>query len=435
MKIFTTYRVKINNFNNVFVATVDVYRLAVNFFINVALNEWGILKDINLPLERRRAVEQVTHSNKNKHKPKYDFDSKFYKFPSYMRRAAITEAIGKVFSYKSNYAIWEENPQGKAPSRPIAGYTYPAMYKDNCFVRTGTYTARVKVWIRNTWDWIDVKLCKSDVDYIQRHCKTRKECVPTLRKRGKNWYLDFAFEEKVELNDKPIDKQVIIGVDLGINNACVCSAMLSDGTVIGRKMLSLPIEKDSLNHKLNKIKKAQQYGAKKMPRLWASVKGVNSYIATKTAQFIVDVAHLYHADVIVFEHLNLQGKKKGAKKQRLHHWKAQAVQRIVADKAHRLGMRVSTVCAWDTSALAFDGSGKVIRDKDNYSMCTFQTGKRYNCDLNASYNIGARYYIREILKSLPVKVRLGIEAKVPKCTKRTICTLSTLISLNAELAV
>lgn len=435
MKLVTTYKVKIKDSNGAFNNTVDIYRQVVDYLIDVVLNEWEGIKNIERPLEKRKAIEDLVHLTKSNLRSKYDFDFKFYKFPSYMRRAAIAEAIGKVSSYKSNYANWEENPQGKAPSRPIAGYTYPAMYRDNCFVRTGTYTARVKVWIRNTWDWVDVKLRKSDVDYIQRHCRTRKECVPTLRKRGKNWYLDFAFEEKVELSDKPIDKQVIIGVDLGINNACVCSAMLSDGTVIGRKMLSLPIEKDSLNHKLNKIKKAQQHGAKKMPRLWASAKGVNNYIATKTSQFIIDVAHLYHADVIVFEHLNLQGKKKGAKKQRLHHWKAQAVQRIVTDKAHRLSMRVSTVCAWNTSALAFDGSGKVIRDKDNYSMCTFQTGKRYNCDLNASYNIGARYYIREILKSLPVKVRLDVQAKVPELSRRTTCTLSTLTNLNAELAV
>ena len=435
VKLLTSYSVKLKESHKSFVATTNIYRQAVDFLIDVVMREWDVISAIKLPLERRSTVEHLTHQTKIILHPKYDFDSKFYKFPIYLRRAAIAEAIGKVSSYKSNYANWEENPQGKAPSRPIAGYIYPVMYRYNCFVRTGTYTARVKVWIRNTWDWIDVKLRKSDVDYIQRHCKTRKECVPTLRKRGKNWYLDFAFEEKVELSDKPIDKQVIIGVDLGINNACVCSAMLSNGTVIGRKMLSLPIEKDSLNHKLNKIKKAQQHGARKMPRLWANAKSVNNHIATKTAQFIIDVAHLYHADVIVFEHLNLQGKKKGAKKQRLHHWKAQAVQRIVADKAHRLGMRVSTVCAWNTSALAFDGSGKVIRDKDNYSICTFQIGKRYNCDLNASYNIGARYFIREILKSLPAKVRLGIEAKVPECSKRITCTLSTLISLNAELVV
>ena len=97
-------------------------------------------------------------------------------------------------------------------------------------------------------------------------------------------------------------------------------------------------------------------------------------------------------------------------------------------------MRIRHICAWNTSALAFDGSGKVKRDEDNYSMCTFTTGKRYHCDLSASYNIGARYFIREILKSLPAKARLGIEAKVPQCTKRTTCTLATLLSLNAELA-
>ena len=112
----------------------------------------------------------------------------------------------------------------------------------------------------------------------------------------------------------------------------------------------------------------------------------------------------------------------------------QAVQQIVSCKAHHEGMRISRVCAWNSSKFTFDGSGSVERDKDNYSMCTFTSGKRYNCDLSASYNIGARYFIREILKSLPVKVRLGIEAKVPSCSKRTTCTLATLINLNAELA-
>ena len=69
----------------------------------------------------------------------------------------------------------------------------------------------------------------------------------------------------------------------------------------------------------------------------------------------------------------------------------------------------------------------------SYSLCKFKNGKVYNCDLNASYNIGARYFIREILKSLPATVRLDIEAKVPECSKRSTCTLSTLINLNAGL--
>ena len=431
MKIFSTYKVKIKDSHKAFGNTIDLYRKVTDFFIEICLAEWNAISQLN-GKNRNNMVEHLAIATEKYPSPKYPIP--FYKFPSYLRRAAISEAIGKVSSYKSNLANWQENPQGKEPGLPVAGYIYPAMYKDNCFVRTGTYTAELKVWIHNTWDWISVQLRKSDVDYIQHHCRSRKECIPTLRRRGKNWYLDFSFEEKVELTNKPITQQIIIGVDLGINNACTCSAMRSDGTVIGRKILSLPREKDSLNHKLNKIKKAQQHGARKMPRLWARVKGVNLDIAHKTAQFIADVAALYSADVIVFEHLDITGKKKGSKKQNLHHWRAQAVQRIVADKAHRVGMRIRRICAWNTSALAFDGSGKVKRDEDNYSMCTFTTGKRYHCDLSASYNIGARYFIREILKSLPAKARLGIEAKVPQCTKRTTCTLSTLISLNAELA-
>jgi HD superfamily phosphodiesterase len=63
----------------------------------------------------------------------------------------------------------------------------------------------------------------------------------------------------------------------------------------------------------------------------------------------------------------------------------------------------------------------------------FSTGKLYNCDLNASYNIGARYFIREITKSLPATVKQRLEAKVPSAVKRSTCTLSTLISFHAVL--
>jgi len=135
--------------------------------------------------------------------------------------------------------------------------------------------------------------------------------------------------------------------------------------------------------------------------------------------------------------LDLAGKKHGPKKQKLHMWKAQYVQSMVTDKAHRPGMGISHICAWGTSRLAFDGSGKVLRGKEagmpTYSLCKFQNGKTYNCDLNAPYNIAAHYYIREILKSCSVTDRLDIEAKVPQCSKKSTCTLADLIGLNAVL--
>ena len=112
---------------------------------------------------------------------------------------------------------------------------------------------------------------------------------------------------------------------------------------------------------------------------------------------------------------------------------------MVEHNAHSLGMRIRHICAWGTSRLAFDGSGRVLRGKEagfrSYSLCQFPNGKVYNCDLMASYNIGSRYFVRELLKSLPVKVRLALEANVPSVAKRSTCTLSTLINLNAELRI
>ena len=114
--------------------------------------------------------------------------------------------------------------------------------------------------------------------------------------------------------------------------------MDSKGTVYGRHLLNLPSEKDRLNHSISRIKKAQQYGNYKTPRLWAKTKGINDDIAVKTANFIIGIAIMYNADTIVFEHLDLAGKKRGSKKQKLHLWKAQYVQSMVENKAHRLKM-------------------------------------------------------------------------------------------------
>ena len=83
----------------------------------------------------------------------------------------------------------------------------------------------------------------------------------------------------------------------------------------------------------------------------------------------------------------------------------------------------------------FDSSGEVLRGKDagfsTNRLCRFANGKIYNCDLSASYNIGARYFIREIQKSISAKRWSDIQARVPECEKRTWCTYNTLLQINA----
>lgn len=436
MRIYTTYSVKIKHYNHIFKDTVAIYRRAVDYLIAVCIDKWDIVVTFK-GQSRLTYIESLVHATKDNPSPEYDFDLRFYKMPSYMRRGAINEAIGKVSSYKSNLANWIENPVGKEPSYPKAGYVFPSMYRTVMYNQTDDYAAQIKVYVRNTWDWITVDLRKTDMDYIYRYCKNRKQCAPTLQKRGKEWFLDFPFEESTTLKEVSIYDNTIVSVDLGINTAATISVMRSDGTILGRHFCKLPKETDSLMHSINRIKKAQQHGNYKTPRLWAKAKGINHGIASKTANYVMDIAVLYNADTIVFEHLDKNGKVRGSKKQKLKLWRSQEVQSMVTNKAHRLGMRISHVCAWGTSKYAYDGSGIVLRGKaggfNTYELCKFQNGKIYNCDLSASYNIGARYFIREILKSLDESSRLAIEAKVPQSAKRSTCTFSTLISLNAEL--
>ena len=160
--------------------------------------------------------------------------------------------------------------------------------------------------------------------------------------------------------------------------------MTGDGTVLARRFISFPCDKDRISHVLGRIRRKQREHSSSCRGFWNYAVRLNEELAKKTAGEIVRFARENRAGVVVFEHLEMKGKIRGNKKQRLHLWRKRDVQRRYEHLAHRNGMRISRVCAWNTSALAFDGSGKVKRDPGNHSLCVFPNGKRYNCDLSAS---------------------------------------------------
>ena len=146
MKIYSTYSVKIKQYNHIFSETVAIYRNAVNFLMDVCLTEWDLISVIHGNKAQMTYVELLCHKTKERPSPKYDFDSRFYKMPSYIRRAAIYEAIGKVSSYKSNLANWESNPTGKIPTISNCGYVYPSLYRTEMYKLTDNYSAQIKIY-------------------------------------------------------------------------------------------------------------------------------------------------------------------------------------------------------------------------------------------------------------------------------------------------
>ena len=438
MKLVSSYAVEIKYINKLFRQTIKIYNDAIYFCVKAFEEHWEVLETLDTGNKERFAyADALIHSTRSNIAKYSDFDIKFHKIPTYLRFAVGNTALGYLSSYHSNLTNWEySNTDNKVPTLQTHLNKLPifykrGMYRDNC----NGDAVRLKLFVNNDWNWVKVDLKHTDVVSIKKHMQNAKMSVPTLEKRNKKWFLRFAFEEKVDLDKTPLAEQRILAVDLGINTDATCSVMNVDGAILAREFINFASDKDQLCHTLNKIKKVQQkYGSNNTQKLWRYAKFHNEELARKIASSIVNLAVKHKCNVIVFEHLDIKGKKRGAKKQKLQMWKKNTIQKIVENKAHRNGIRISRICAWNTSKLAFDGSGVVLRGReanlDTYELCRFSNGKIYNCDLSASYNIGARYFIREAQKILPARVWSDIVAKVPECQKRTQCTYSTLLEIN-----
>lgn len=162
--------------------------------------------------------------------------------------------------------------------------------------------------------WATVTLRKTDIAYLRKYWMHACSSAPMLEKRFGKYSLRFAFEENTTLSDTPIDKQRVCAVDLGLNTDAVCSIMTADGTILARKFINFPSDKDHLYHVLNRIKKFQRlHGSREAHNFWAYAKRVNDELSKKIAAAIVEFAVLYSADVIVFEHLDFKGKKSSCK--------------------------------------------------------------------------------------------------------------------------
>ncbi|EJX08576.1 transposase, IS605 OrfB family [gut metagenome] len=434
MKNTVSYGMEIKDEYRCFYDTLSIYQEAVKFFISVVDDNYDAIAFLNKNCDKQGVIENLVHTTRSNTAKYKSFDEKFFKLPCYFRRAAINAALGAVSSYRSNLKHWKESDRKKKkPRLRINRNVMPVFYKGNtfCLAPDGSgYDCRIKLFMNNDWVYKSFRLRKTDLDYLKKRGLDLKDAMsPSLRKKGKRFEIVFSFKTDAELVRT---KKKILSCDIGVNKAAVCSVMEEDGTVLERRFISFPVEEDRFNTMLNQIRRAHSDSPCRTHRLNRYADNYNEALSIKTASEIVAMAVEFHCDVIVME--NLKGKKgkiHGSKAMRLSLWRKRDIEERVEKLAHSHGMRFSTVCAWNTSRLAYDGTGVVVRDKDNHSLCTFTTGKKYNCDLSASYNIGARYFTREIWKALPEKVASTLKAKVPELWYGAQCTLSTLKDLYA----
>lgn len=97
--MFLGYSVRLRNFNRVFDDTVEVYRHAVDYFIELVIANWNThFANLSRANDCIRVAEGLSVRTKKRLMTPYNFCHDFMKFPSYLRRVAIKAAYGYMVS-------------------------------------------------------------------------------------------------------------------------------------------------------------------------------------------------------------------------------------------------------------------------------------------------------------------------------------------------
>ncbi|WP_315790303.1 IS200/IS605 family accessory protein TnpB-related protein [Fischerella sp. JS2] len=466
------------------VLTVETYRKFLITLVIVVNAQWFTLGELTSK-KRVNAVEKMIHQTADNPNPKHRYFQKtidrypfFRKFPSYLRRAAIADAIGIVSSFQSRYYEWQSGIRKHRADRPptltALCKTYPALYKGQQVKYGLNYqTIDIKVWSGTDWVWLNnIKIKRHG---LSRHLIDGNQIQsPSLVANKNKCQLSMPIEiQKVDREDSDF----VCSVDMGINNAATVSIVGKNGTVKARKFINPARDIDRRNQRRMMIKKKSSQTAnltlrvrqfatdgkrshsglgvspsrgsgvqdcdcltkQKLPNgfcqgLYRKSANINLEISRKVMRGIVELAKTHNVKVIVFENLSgwkaKAGKKGSLQKQKFHLWCHCKIVELTQQRWRELGGKVVFVNPKYTSAYAFDGSGKVRSSKINYSLAVFKNGKQYNADLSAAYNIGARYWYSLIMGDKHFsRVFVG---KSSNDTLRTPVTLDTLRNLRVS---
>ena len=124
MQTVSSYGVELRKQNIPVRQTLEIYRSAVCYLTEIYEQVWEELAEIPDAKRRFNAAEHLVHTTK-KNPARFDFDLRFPKMPSYLRRAAIQHALGSVSSYETRMDLWEKS--GEKAGKPRLAYENHAM--------------------------------------------------------------------------------------------------------------------------------------------------------------------------------------------------------------------------------------------------------------------------------------------------------------------
>ncbi|MBT9167253.1 MAG: hypothetical protein DDT19_00578 [Syntrophomonadaceae bacterium] len=205
-----TARQKLRNYTRYLNFTLEIYRDALEHVNRIVYAEWDNIEPLPGKF-RNNFLEGLIHSTAEKVAVYADFDTRFYKFPSYLRRMVIadgTSSIGHLSSHMSAHRKWTEKPKGKEPVFQSCCNSFPVFYKSDMSRWMANGKTALKLYNGSDWIWFILPF----EPIRQNRFPAAEGWVrqnPMLVKKDRRWRLHFPFEKKVKLPDKDFTRPVL----------------------------------------------------------------------------------------------------------------------------------------------------------------------------------------------------------------------------------
>lgn len=398
-----------------FFGIINLYRNIIFILIDIVDKAYDDIKD----MKEHDAINYITdlvHSTKGRKKNGVMQKGKTAVYreielmypstpiPKELILCAVTFSIAQVKLYRTNHETWEKedwNKRGGEPQLQRWHKAYPVFYRGTMYApekRNGKHGARVRLYdeAKNEFYWYWVQFNQADVRNTQLEFDYRDESCPHLKQKGDR----FAFSFNCSSKGKVGGGSRICSVDIGLNHLATMVILEEDGSIVKVGFFDLPEMMETFR-KIIREKNQLKSEGKDPASYYHYITNFNREIAIRVATAIVRFALQYNAGTIIMEHLSKHGRigQKRKNSEVISLWRPVDLRERVENLAHRHLLSFSTVSAFNTSKLAYDGSGKVERNKENAAVCVFKNGRQFNTDLSAALNIGARYLIRKLIEN------------------------------------
>ena len=208
--------------------------------------------------------------------------------------------------------MWEKTDQkGGKPKLVYENHAMPVFYRDVMYREDEARkdAAYLKLYDGHDWKWFHVRLSHTDMEYLRKNWSGKRH-LPNVREKTQEIFSAFFLYRRCDTYESTSQRTDHLQCGSGESIRMQSVPLCGQTELSWEESLSiLPSEKDRMYRVLGRIRRFQRkHGSVQAKSRWAYAKRLNIELGRKIAGAVTGYAEENHADVIVFEYLEIKRK-------------------------------------------------------------------------------------------------------------------------------